>query len=142
MTCLRLVEAPLRTGPRTGPRPGTSTPSNFYTGLKFGSKKHFYGRVAPEGILALHMEIDLFTAAERPERVLVSKCTFTAGLFPAHKNLVLYLYTDQDQEMMTQPVFTVLHVRCSTLWAAQIGSLGKPVPPPLFSAGGRLTLNA
>ena len=57
--------------------PDTSTEPNFYTGLKFGSKKHFYGRVAPEGILALHMEIDLFTAAERPERILVSKCTFT-----------------------------------------------------------------
>ena len=25
---------------------------NFYTGLKFGSKTHFYGRAAPGGILA------------------------------------------------------------------------------------------
>ena len=55
----------------------TSTQANFYTALKFGSKKHFYGRVAPEGILALHLEIDLFTAAERPKLFLVSKCTFT-----------------------------------------------------------------
>ena len=55
----------------------TSAQANFYTALKFGSKKHFYGRVVPEGILALHLEIDLFTAAERPKLFLVSKCTFT-----------------------------------------------------------------
>ena len=30
----------------------TSTVFNFYTGLKFGSKTHFYGRAAPGGILA------------------------------------------------------------------------------------------
>ena len=36
---------------------------------KFPAVKHFYGRVAPEGILALHMEIDLFTAAERPKLI-------------------------------------------------------------------------
>lgn len=32
------------------------TESNFYTGLKFGSKIHFYGRVAAEGILAITYE--------------------------------------------------------------------------------------
>ena len=36
--------------------------------------------IAPEGILALYMEIDLFTAAERSKLFLVSKCTFTAPL--------------------------------------------------------------
>ena len=39
-----------------------------------------YSRVAAEGISALNMKIDLFTAAERPKRILVSKCTFTGRL--------------------------------------------------------------
>ena len=30
----------------------TSTVSNFYTGLKLGSKTHFYGRAAAEEVLA------------------------------------------------------------------------------------------
>ena len=65
----------------------------LYTGLEFRSKKHFYGRVAPVRILALHMQIDLFTAAERPERILVSKCTFTGRLRAFCRiNLVLYFY--------------------------------------------------
>ena len=34
----------------------TSTSFNFYTGLKFMSKTHFYGRVAAEGILAITYE--------------------------------------------------------------------------------------
>ena len=34
----------------------TSTSLNFYTGLKFMSKTHFYGRVAAEGILAITYE--------------------------------------------------------------------------------------
>ena len=72
----------------------TSTTPNFYTGLKFGSKKHFYGRVAPEGILTLHIKNDLFTAAERPKRILVSKCTFTRHVktVVSYNVLRLYLY--------------------------------------------------
>ena len=72
----------------------TSTHSNFYTGLKFGSKTHFYGRVAPEGILAITYEKHLFTAAERPKRILVSKCTFTDpfGAIISYKNCYVYLY--------------------------------------------------
>ena len=35
---------------------GTSTVFNFYTGLKFMSKTHFYGRIAAEGILAITYE--------------------------------------------------------------------------------------
>ena len=35
---------------------GTSTSLNFYTGLKFMSKTHFYGRIAAEGILAIIYE--------------------------------------------------------------------------------------
>ena len=75
----------------------TSTRSKHYTGLKFGSKKHFYGRVAPEGILTLHIEIDLFTAAERPERILVSKCTFTRHVktVVSYNVLILYLYVSR-----------------------------------------------
>ena len=70
----------------------TSTASKHYTGLKFGSKKHFYGRVAPEGILTLHIKIDLFTAAERPKRILVSKCTFTRHVKTVVSYNVLILY--------------------------------------------------
>ena len=67
----------------------TSTHSKYYTGLKFRSKKHFHGCVAPEGILELHTETDLFTAAERPKRFLVSKCTFTA-LFRALSRIIFW----------------------------------------------------
>ena len=33
----------------------TSTVPNFYTGLKLSSKSHFYGRVAPEEVLAVFL---------------------------------------------------------------------------------------
>ena len=36
----------------TGPVTHTSTGSHFYTGLKLGSKTHFYGRAAAEDVLA------------------------------------------------------------------------------------------
>ena len=42
-------------------RLGTSKPSNFYTGLKFSSKKNFYGRVAADANFS-----DLFSALLRP----------------------------------------------------------------------------
>ena len=71
----------------------TSTVSNFYTGQKFTSKIQFYGRVAAEGILALHMKIVLFTAAERPKRILASKVHFYGPLprIIRYKKLKLYL---------------------------------------------------
>ena len=79
----------------------TSTASKHYTGLKFGSKKHFYGRVAPEGILTLHIEIDLFTAAERPERILVSKCTFTRHVktVVSYNVLILCWYCGRESDI-------------------------------------------
>ena len=79
----------------------TSTVSNFYTGLKLGSKTHFYGRVVPEGVLAIrHMKMEPFTAAERPKRILVSKCTLTdrSHTFSRiwYENLKLYLYRSYE----------------------------------------------
>ena len=58
--------------PPSDPGLGTLTSATFkyYTGLQSESKSNFYGRAAPDVILALHMEIDLFTAAERPKRFL------------------------------------------------------------------------
>ena len=92
----------------------TSTVSNFYTGLKFESEKHFYGRVAPEGILALHMEIDLFTAAERPKRILVSKCTFT-GRLRAFSRIKIRSCTCMSVGTWIPP--GTWQVRCVAAWA-------------------------
>ena len=53
---------PRRMCGRRGPDlDSTSTTFNFYTGLKFGSKKNFYGRVAAEANFS-----DLFSALLRP----------------------------------------------------------------------------